>query len=202
MSTNYRNELIGKYGMYPVFDEYEDQIEILTQDISPFGESAPANLSLANKDYIDAVKKGREDIGEPLEWSYGAYDKSPGHGIPEEHKKWFEYNTKEAEKLFESNQAEGLELAALLAMRAPLALRGPIQRWLQRSGMGRILREIMPGLFQHGSRVRFGLPKFTTHAMRGKPGKGSWKTGQWWKTTANVPAVSYTHLTLPTILRV
>ena len=188
MSTNYRNELIGDYGMYPLFEEYNDQLEVLTADISPFGESAPANLSLANEDYIDALKAGKEDIGEPLEWSYGAYDKSPGYGIPEEHKKWFEYGTKEAEKVFESNQAEGLELAALLVMQAPLALRGPIHRWLQRSGMGRILRESMPGLFQHGSRVNFGLPKFTTHAMRGKPGKGSWKTGQWWKTTANIPA--------------
>jgi len=174
--------------MYPLFEEYNDQLEVLTADISPFGESAPANLSLANEDYINALKAGKEDIGEPLEWSYGAYDQSPGYGIPEEHKKWFEYGTKEAEKVFESNQAEGLELAALLVMQAPLALRGPIHRWLQRSGMGRILRESMPGLFQHGSRVNFGLPKFTTHAMRGKPGKGSWKTGQWWKTTANIPA--------------
>jgi hypothetical protein len=188
MSTNYRNELIGDYGMYPLFEEYNDQLEVLTADISPFGESAPANLSLANEDYIDALKAGKEDIGEPLEWSYGAYDKSPGYGIPEEHKKWFEYGTKEAEKVFESNQAEGLELAALLVMQAPLALRGPIHRWLQKSGMGRILRESMPGLFQHGSRVNFGLPKFTTHAMRGYPGKGSWKTGQWWKTGLNIPA--------------
>ena len=188
MSTNYRNESIGKFGMYPLFEEYGDnQFEILTQDISPF-ESAKSNLSLANKDYIDALKAGKENIGEPLEWSYGAYDKSPGYGIPEEHKKWFEYGTKEAEKVFESDQAEGLELAALLVVNAPAVIRGPIHRWLQRTGMGRILRESMPGLFQHGSRVNFGLPKFVTHAMRGYPGKGSWKTGQWWKTGLNIPA--------------
>ena len=179
MSTNYRNESIGKYGMYPVFDEYEDQLEILTQDISPF-ENAPANLSLANEDYIDAVKKGGEDIGEPLEWSYGAYDMSPGYGIPEEHKDWFEYGTKEAEKLFESNQAVAAEFAALYFARAPLALRKPIQKWLQTTKTGRVIRELMPGLFQHGSRANFGLRKFATKTASG--GRN------WWYTGLNVPA--------------
>jgi hypothetical protein len=191
MSTEYRDEMVKKYGMYPVWEdganfeggETRTQLEMLSADISPFA-SAPAEFNLANKDYIKELKKGKthSEVGEPLEWSYGAYDKSPGYGIPEEHKKWFEYSTKEAEKVFESNQAEGLELAALFAMQAPLALRGPIQRWLQRSGMGRILRESMPGLFQHGARMNFGLPKFATI----KP--GGWKTGQWWKTGLNIPA--------------
>jgi len=191
MSKEYRNEMVKKYGMYPIWEEgalfeggeTRTQLEMLSDNISPF-ESAPAEFNLANKDYVKELKKGKThlDIGEPLEWSYGAYDQSPGYGIPEEHKKWFEYSTKEAEKVFESNQAAGAELAALLALQAPLALRGPIQRWLQRSGMGRILRESMPGLFQHGSRVNFGLPKFATI----KP--GGWKTGQWWKTGANIPA--------------
>ena len=180
MSTNYRNESIGKFGMYPLFEEYGDnQFEILTQDISPF-ESAKSNLSLANKEYIDALKAGKEDIGEPLEWDYGAYDMSPGYGIPEDHKKWFEYNTKEAEKVFESNQAVGAEFAALIAMRAPLALRAPIQRWLQRTGMGRVLRETMPGLFQHGSRANFGIRKFATKTAAGDR--------NWWYTALNVPA--------------
>ena len=173
LSTDYRNDLIGKYGMYPVFDEYgDDQLEILTQDISPFA-SAKSNLSLANKDYINAVKAGKEKIGEPLEWSYGAYDKSPGYGIPEEHKKWFEYGTKEAEKVFESNQAEGLELAALIAVNAPAGVRAPIQAWLQKSKVGRVLRESMPGLFQHGSRVNFGLPRIP---LVNRP------SNKWWKT--------------------
>ena len=179
MSTNYRNESIKKFGMYPTFDEYEDQLEVLTQDISPF-ENAPANLSLANKDYIDALKAGKEDIGEPLEWSYGAYDKSPGYGIPEEHKDWFEYNTKEAEKLFESNQAVAAEFAALYFARAPLALRKPIQNWLQTTKTGRAIRELMPGLFQHGSRANFGLRKFATKTAAGDR--------NWWYTALNVPA--------------
>ena len=180
MSTNYRNESIGKFGMYPLFEEYGDnQFEILTQDISPF-ESAKSNLSLANKEYIDALKAGKEDIGEPLEWSYGAYDMSPGYGIPEDHKKWFEYNTKEAEKVFESNQAVGAEFAALIAMQAPLALRGPIQAWLQKSKIGRVLRETMPGLFQHGSRANFGIRKFATKTAAGDR--------NWWYTALNVPA--------------
>jgi len=195
MSTDYRDEMVKKYGMYPIWEdgalfeggEKLTQAEMLSGDISPF-PSAPAILNLANKDYINAVKAGKEKIGEPLEWSYGAYDKSPGYGIPEDHKKWFEYSTKEAEKVFESDQAEGLELAALIVVNAPAGIRGPIHRWLQRTGMGKILRESMPGLFQHGSRVNFGLPKFATHAMRGYPGKGSWKTGQWWKTGLNIPA--------------
>ena len=175
MSTNYRNELIGDYGMYPLFEEYNDQLEVLTADISPFGESAPANLSLANKDYIDALKAGKEDIGEPLEWSYGAYDRSPGYGIPEEHKKWFEYGTKEAEKLFESNQAVAAEFAALYFARAPLALRKPIQNWLQTTKTGRAIRELMPGLFQHGSRANFGIRKMATMYDTGK--RSWWRTG-------------------------
>jgi len=179
LSTEYRDESIKKFGMYPTFDEYEDQIEILTQDISPF-ESAPANLSLANKDYIDALKSGKEDIGEPLEWRYGAYDQSPGYGIPEEHKDWFEYGTKEAEKLFESNQAVAAEFAALYFARAPLALRKPIQNWLQTSKIGRVLRETMPGLFQYGSRANFGLRKFATKTAAGDR--------NWWYTALNVPA--------------
>jgi len=180
MSTNYRNESIGKFGMYPLFEEYGDnQFEILTQDISPF-ESAKSNLSLANKEYIDALKAGKEDIGEPLEWDYGAFDRSPGYGIPEDHKKWFEYNTKEAEKVFESNQAVGAEFAALIAMQAPLALRGPIQAWLQKSKIGRVLRETMPGLFQHGSRANFGIRKFATKTAAGDR--------NWWYTALNVPA--------------
>jgi hypothetical protein len=190
MSKEYRNESIKKYGMYPVFEEgaiFKDgttktQLEMLSDNISPF-ETAPAMVNTANKDYIDAVKKGKEDIGEPLEWDYGAYDKSPGVGIPEDHKKWFEwmeYGTKEAEKVFESNQAEGLELASLFVMRAPLALRGPIQNWLQTSKVGRVLRETMPGLFQHGSRANFGIHKFATKTAGG--GRN------WWYTALNVPA--------------
>jgi hypothetical protein len=191
MSTEYRNEMVKKYGMYPIWEEgalFEGgekltQAEMLSGNISPF-PSAPAVLNLANKDYMSAIKKGKthSDIGEPLEWDYGAYDKSPGVGIPEEHKKWFEwmeYGTKEAEKVFESNQAEGLELASLFVMRAPLALRGPIQNWLQTSKVGRVLRETMPGLFQHGSRANFGLRKFATKTAGG--GRN------WWYTALNVP---------------
>jgi hypothetical protein len=191
MSTDYRDEMVKKYGMYPIWEggalfeggERLTEMEMLSGNISPFA-SAPAVLNLANKDYIKELKKGKKhsDIGEPLEWSYGAYDRSPGVGIPEEHKKWFEYSTKEAEKVFESDQAQGLELAALFLLRAPANLRVPIQKWMQRTGMGRILRESMPGLFQYGSRVNFGLPKFSTI----KP--GGWKTGQWWKTGLNIPA--------------
>ena len=182
MSTNYRNEMVQKYGMYPIWEdgalfeggEKLTQAEMLSGDISPF-ENAPAILNLANKDYINAIKAGKEDIGEPLEWSYGAYDQSPGYGIPEEHKDWFEYGTKEAEKVFESNQALGAEFAALFYMRAPLALRGPIQNWLQTTKTGRAIRELMPGLFQHGSRAKFGLPKFTTMDALGN--KSWWRTG-------------------------
>jgi len=189
MSTEYRNEMVKKYGMYPIWEgganfeggETRTQLEMLSDNISPFA-NATAEFNLANKDYIKELKKGKthSDIGEPLEWDYGAYDKSPGYGIPEEHKKWFEYGTKEAEKLFESNQAVGAEFAALFAMRAPLALRAPIQRWLQRTGMGRILRETMPGLFQHGSRANFGLRKFATKTATGDR--------NWWYTALNVPA--------------
>ena len=179
MSKEYRNEMVKKYGMYPVWEEgalFEGgetltQAEMLSGDISPF-PSAPAILNLANKDYINAVKAGKEKIGEPLEWSYGDYDKSPGYGIPEEHKKWFEYGTKEAEKVFESNQAVGVEFAALFYMRAPLALRKPIQNWLQNSKIGGAVRELMPGLFQHGSRVAFGLPRIPTFRNTGWTGKG------------------------------
>ena len=189
MSTEYRNEMVKKYGMYPIWEgganfeggETRTQLEMLSDNISPFA-NATAEFNLANKDYIKELKKGKthSDIGEPLEWDYGAYDKSPGHGIPEEHKKWFEYGTKEAEKVFESNQAEGLELAALFAMRAPLALRKPIQNWLQTSKIGRVLRETMPGLFQHGSRANFGLRKFATKTATGDR--------NWWYTALNVPA--------------
>jgi len=189
MSTNYRNEMVGKYGMYPVWEgganfeggETRTQLEMLSDNISPFA-SAPAEFSLANKDYIKEIKEGKthSEIGEPLEWDYGAYDKSPGVGIPEEHKKWFEYGTKEAEKVFESNQAMGAELAALFYMRAPLALRGPIQNWLQTSKIGRVLRETMPGLFQHGTRANFGLRKFATKTAGG--GRN------WYYTALNVPA--------------
>jgi len=188
MSTEYRNEMVKKYGMYPIWEDgalFEggqtlSQLEMLSGNISPFGESAPANLSLANKDYIDALKSGKEDIGEPLEWSYGAYDMSPGYGIPKEHKDWFEYGTKEAEKLFESNQAVAAEFAALYFARAPLALRKPIQNWLQTTKTGRVIRELMPGLFQHGSRANFGLRKFATKTASG--GRN------WWYTGLNVPA--------------
>ena len=190
MSTDYRDEMVKKYGMYPIWEdgalfeggEKLTQAEMLSGDISPF-PSAPAILNLANKDYINAVKAGKEKIGEPLEWSYGAYDKSPGVGIPEDHKKWFEwmeYGTKEAEKVFESNQAAGAELAALYYMRAPLALRAPLQKWLQNSKIGRVLRETMPGLFQYGSRANFGIHKFATKTASG--GRN------WYYTALNVPA--------------
>ena len=190
MSKEYRNESIKKYGMYPVFEEgaiFKDgttktQLEMLSDNISPF-ENAPAMVNTANKDYIDAVKAGKEKIGEPLEWDYGAYDKSPGVGIPEDPKKWFdwmEYGTKEAEKVFESNQAAGAELAALFYMRAPLALRAPLQKWLQNSKIGRVLRETMPGLFQYGSRANFGIHKFATKTASG--GRN------WYYTALNVPA--------------
>ena len=187
MSTEYRNEMVKKYGMYPIWEggadfeggETRTQLEMLSDNISPF-ENAPAVFNLANKDYIDALKAGKEDIGEPLEWDYGAYDMSPGHGIPEEHKDWFEYGTKEAEKLFESNQAVAAEFAALYFARAPLALRGPIQNWLQTTKTGRVIRELMPGLFQHGSRANFGLRKFATKTAAGDR--------NWWYTALNVPA--------------
>jgi hypothetical protein len=183
MSKEYRDEMVKKYGMYPVWEdganfeggETLSQLEMLSGNISPFGESAPANLSLANEDYINALKAGKEDIGEPLEWSYGAYDRSPGYGIPEEHKKWFEYGTKEAEKLFESNQAVAAEFAALYFARAPLALRKPIQNWLQTTKTGRAIRELMPGLFQHGSRANFGIRKMATMYDTGK--RSWWRTG-------------------------
>ena len=159
------------------------QLEMLTGDISPFA-SATSVYNLANKDYMSALKKGKKDIGTPFEFDYGEFDFKKGVGIPED-KKWFEYSTPEVEEVFESNQAETAELAALYALRLPLALRKPAQAWLQGSKEGRVLRELMPGAFQYakyGTKAGWGAKKFGfADIVQQDPG------GYKWKYLANVP---------------
>ena len=164
-SEQYRGNMVKKYGKYPLFaegialDENETltQLESLSQDISPF-EGLTSNFELANKDYMKAVRAGKKpaNIGEPTEWDYGMFDTKEGVGLSEPD--WMKYSSDEAKEFWHSNQMTAIELGGLLALRAPLALRGPAQRWLQTTGLGRTLREIAPGLLQHGSQARFGLP--------------------------------------------
>jgi len=164
-SDQYQGNMIKKYGKYPLFtegialDENETltQLESLSQDISPF-EGLASNFELANKDYMKAIRAGKKpaNIGEPTEWDYGMFDTKEGVGLSEPD--WMKYSSDEAKEFWKSNQMSAIELGGLLAFRAPFALRGPAQRWLQTTGLGRTLREIAPGLLQHGSQARFGLP--------------------------------------------
>ena len=169
-SEQYQGNMIKKYGKYPLFsegiaiDENQtlSQLESLSQNISPF-EGLTSNFELANEDYMKALRKGKKpaNIGEPTEWDYGMFDTKEGVGLSEPD--WMKYSSDEAKEFWHSPQMTAIELGGLFALRAPLALRKPAQHWLQTTGLGRTLREIAPGLLQHGPRYwggaqRFGIP--------------------------------------------
>jgi len=169
-SDQYQGNMIKKYGKYPLFEEgialdenqTLSQLESLSQNLSPF-EGLTSNFELANEDYMKALRKGKKpaNIGEPTEWDYGMFDTKEGVGLSEPD--WMKYSSDEAKEFWHSPQMTAIELGGLFALRAPLALRKPAQHWLQTTGLGRTLREIAPGLLQHGPRYwggaqRFGIP--------------------------------------------
>jgi len=165
-SKQYQKRMVDAYGMYPLFvdgayfDENNQltQEEALSQNISPF-QDLTSNFELANEDYMKAVRSGKkpDEIGEPTEWNYGMFDTKTGVGLAE--KDWMKYSSPKAREFWQSPQVHAIELGGFLALRAPQIIRGPVQKWLQTTGAGRILREIAPGTFQWGNQMRFGFPK-------------------------------------------
>ena len=165
-SKQYQERMVDAYGMYPLFADgaYFDennqltQEEALSQNISPF-QDLTSNFELANEDYMKAVRSGKkpDEIGEPTEWNYGMFDTKTGVGLAE--KDWMKYSSPKAREFWQSPQMQAIEMGGFLALRAPQAIRFPLQKWLQTTGAGRILREIAPGTLQWGKQSRFGLPK-------------------------------------------
>ena len=165
-SKQYQERMVDAYGVYPLFpdgikfDENNQltQEQALSQNISPF-QDLTSNFELANEDYMKAVRSGKkpDEIGEPTEWNYGMFDTKTGVGLAE--KDWMKYSSPKAREFWQSPQVHAIEMGGFLALRAPQIIRGPVQKWLQTTGAGRILREIAPGTLQWGKQSRFGLPK-------------------------------------------
>ena len=132
------------------------------------------------------MKKGTKHIPEPKEFDYGMFDRQKGPGLSEYEEDWHEFITPEAKDVWSSNQATALEFAGLVAAGNPKALQ-TLKRhpWLMNTVGGRILRETMPGLFHHGSRVgQLGLPRIP---LVNNP-KGMWRLYNMVGHTINKPA--------------
>ena len=192
-SDSYRKDMIKKYGMYPLFPDgvlFKDgtvypQEYALIHNISPF-EGINSPFHLAEDSYITEVKKGTKHIPEPKEFDYGMFDRQKGPGLSEYEEDWHEFITPEAKDVWSSNQATALEFAGLVAAGNPKALQ-TLKRhpWLMNTVGGRILRETMPGLFHHGSRVgQLGLPRIP---LVNNP-KGMWRLYNMVGHTINKPA--------------
>ena len=194
-SNDYRSKMIKKYGMYPLFPDgipFEDgtsysQENALIHDISPF-EGINSPFHLAEDSYIEEVKKGNKHITQPKEFDYGMFDRQEGPGLSDYDEDWFEYITPEAKGVWESPQVKTMEFAAMVAAGNPKALQ-TLKRhpWLMNTLGGRILRETMPGLFHHGSRLgTLGLSRIP---VVNKPyNKGAWKVYNAIAHTFNQPA--------------
>jgi hypothetical protein len=133
-------------------------------------------MNYASDAYIKELKKGTENIGKPTEFDYGAWDKNDeAGGLSKD--EWYDYTTPEARDVFESPQLLGAEMVSTLGMTTPLKMRKalkPASNWLNKSRAGRVLREVMPGTFQWGSRRNFGIPKVD---HRGWKKLINWTTG-------------------------
>ena len=154
-SGEYQNELLSKYGKYPVFED----INFMSENFSPY-PSLSSTFNRANEDYIKALKEGKSGM-KPTEWDYGLFDDDKSVGITKEMEPYFDYSTKEAEEFYEAPQAlipeiliggSGLIKATKLLKYAQAPLQG--------TQTGRIMREFAPGLLQWGKRDKFGIPKF------------------------------------------
>jgi len=154
LSQKYQNEMISKYGRYPLLDDISD----MSRDISPIG-GVEVNFNLANEDYINAMKSGRtvDEIGAPNEFDYGAFDRESGVGINE----WagwqpFEHGSQEAKEFYESGPLFAAEM--ILGQRWS-RLPEKLTKALSKGKKGRIAREIFPGLLQNQGGWGLGRPK-------------------------------------------
>jgi len=167
-SRQYQDEMLNKYGRYQLYEgdvlfqggEIIPALDMMSQNLDPYFKEG-STMNFANDAYIKELKKGTEYVGKPTEFDYGAWDKNeePG-GLSKDY--WYDYTTPEAEKVFESPQLLGAEIIGSMGVAAPLKVRKalkPASKWLNKSSTGRILREVMPGTFQWGSRKNFGIPK-------------------------------------------
>ena len=167
-SRQYQDEMLKKYKRYQLYEgdvlfqggETVPALDMMSQNLDPYFKEG-STMNFANDAYIKELKKGTEYIGKPTEFDYGAWDKNeePG-GLSKDY--WYDYTTPEAEKVFESPQLLGAEIIGSMGVTAPLKVRKalkPASKWLNKSSTGRILREVMPGTFQWGSRKNFGIPK-------------------------------------------
>ena len=154
-SQRYQNELLNKYGRYPVMDD----INQMSLNMSPWGEENMSSMfNLANDDYINALKEGESGMT-PTEWDYGLFDDDSSVGITGGPR--FDYSTKEAEEFYEAPQAliPELLIGGTGVLKAPKLINKAIAP-LQSTKYGRYAREFAPGLLQWGKRDRFGIPKF------------------------------------------
>tara|TARA_R100001086_G_scaffold95357_1_gene47447 strand:- start:1034 stop:2380 length:1347 start_codon:yes stop_codon:yes gene_type:complete len=154
-SREYQNELLSKYGKYPVFED----INFMSENFSPY-PSLSSTFNRANEDYIKALKEGKSGM-KPTEWDYGLFDDDTSVGITKEMEPYFDYSTKEAEEFYEAPQAliPEILIGGSGLIKAPKALKY-LQAPLQGTKAGRIAREFAPGLFQWGKRDKFGFKKF------------------------------------------
>jgi len=154
-SREYQNELLSKYGKYPVFED----INYMSENFSPY-PSLSSTFNRANEDYIKALKEGKSGM-KPTEWDYGLFDDDASVGITKGMEPYFDYSTKEAEEFYEAPQAllPEILIGGSGLIKAPKLLKYA-QAPLQGTQMGRIMREFAPGLFQWGKRDKFGFKKF------------------------------------------
>ena len=159
-----QNELLNKYGRYPLADGLNHLPGEMSFNLSPWGEENMSSMfNLANDDYINALKEGKSGMT-PTEWDYGLFDDDSSVGIDETFSKdLFDYTTPEAKEFMDANQMTALEFIAGGSgiLKTPKILnrlqRHPI---IQNTKAGRYAREFAPGLLQWGKRDKFGIPKF------------------------------------------
>jgi len=182
-SKEYQDEMIKKYKRYALYEgdvqfeggEIIPALDLMSQNLDPYFKEG-STMNFANDAYIKELKKGTEHIGKPTEFDYGAWDKNDEYGGLSKDE-WYGYTTPEAKDVFESPQLIGAEIIGSMGVAAPLKMRKalkPASNWLNKSRSGRVLREVMPGTFQWGSRKNFGIPKVD---HRGWKKLVNWTTG-------------------------